>query len=321
MTSLRNFFILLMAANCIGSAAASDFPARTVKIILPYAAGGGADGLTRALANKMAARWRQAVVVENRPGAGATLGTAVAAQAPADGYTLLMTAGTMTVSPAIYPKLPYDVTRDLVPITLIANSPFVLTARADLGVNSVDELIALARSKPGQLNYGSPGTGTLAHLTGELLKSTTGIDVVHVPYKGGVPAIADLLSGRIDYLFDTPAAVLAHVKAGKFKAIAVTTSNRTPVMPNVPTIAEAGLKDFDVRLWFGLLAPLNTPESVIREVREAAIAALADEEIAKTLAVQGLVPQSSTLAEFGRLIKFELPVWAAIAKRANVKVE
>ena len=318
---LCKLLLLSFAAAGMGGAVGADYPVRPVKIVLPYAAGGGADGLTRLLATRMAARWKQAVVVENRPGAGATLGTAMAAQSPPDGYTLLMTAGTMTVSPAMYPKLPYDVVKDFAPITLIANSPFVLTTRADLGVNSVEELLAMARAKPGKLNYGSPGVGTLSHLTGELLKFQTGVDMVHVPYKGGVPAIADMLAGRVDFLFDTPAAVLPHVTSGKFKAIAVTTSDRTPVLPNVPTIAESGVKGFDVRLWFGLLAPANTPEAVIKEVRDAALAALAEDEMARNLALQGLVAQSSTPAAFEQLIKSELSVWAPIVKRANIKSE
>ncbi len=319
MKLLRHLLLASAAMGMALGASAADYPVKAVKIMLPYAAGGGADGLTRALANRMSARWKQPVVVENRPGAGATLGTAVAAQSAPDGYMLLMTAGTLTVSPAMYPKLPYDVVKDFAPITLVANSPFVLATRGDLGVNTVDELIALARSKPGKLNYGSPGVGTLSHLTGELLKHLTGMDVVHVPFKGGVPAIADMLAGRIDFLFDTPAAVLPHVNSGKFKAVAVTTSDRTSVLPNVPTIAESGQKGFDVRLWFGLLAPAGTPDSVIKEVREATIAALADEDIARSLAAQGLVSQTSTPAAFGQVIKNELSVWAPIVKTANIK--
>lgn len=321
MKALGKLLLLCLASAFVGGAAAADYPVKPVKIILPYAAGGGADGLTRALAQKMSARWKQPVVVDNKPGAGATLGTALAAQAAPDGYTLLITAGTMTVSPAIYAKLPYDVVKDFTPITLISNSPFVLTTRGDLGVNSLNELVALARSKPGKLNYGTPGVGTLSHLTAELMKHLTGTDIAHVPYKGGVPAIADMLAGRVDFLFDTPAALLPYINSGKFKALAVTTPERSPVMPNTPTMAEAGLRGFDVRLWFAILGPANTPEPVVKEVRNAIIAALKEDDIMRTLAVQGFVPLTSTPTELDQLIKSELSVWAPIVKLANIKAE
>ncbi len=205
---------------------AQSYPARPVRIILPYAAGGGADALTRVVAQALGDYWKQSVLVDNRPGAGATIGTDMVAKSAPDGYTLLMTAATMAVSPAAYAKLPYDVLRDFAPITLLAQSPYVLAVNAKVPAQSFAELLRLARSAPGKLNYGSPGNGTLSHLTFELLRSRTGIQAAVIAYKGSNPALVDALSGQVDFILDTPAAVMPHVKSQQLRALAVTSARR-----------------------------------------------------------------------------------------------
>lgn len=314
----------LLAASLIaicGIASAAGYPNRPVKIIVPYSAGGGTDGVARLLAIKLGARWGQSVIVDNKPGAGSTLGTTAAVQSPPDGYTLLLTGNTLTVSAATYRKLPYDALRDLVPITLVSDSAFMVAVPGSLGVTTLGELIALARKQPGKLNYASSGSGTMAHLCGELLQQATGIDVVHVPFKGSSPALNATIAGQVEFLFQVPPSVMPHLGTGKLKALAVTSPARLAAFSDVPTIAESGVKGFDVTIWFGLMAPKGTPEPVLREVREAVTAVLADEEVRKRLASEGMDPKTSSSAEFTSLIKAELPKWAAVVKKANLKPE
>lgn len=320
---MRRVAQFLLAALCLAAAApaVAEYPDRAVRIVLPYAAGGGADALTRILAQKLTARTGQSVIVDNRPGAGATIGTDIVAKSAPDGYTLLMTAGTIAVSPSAYPKLPYNVVKDFVPITTVAQSPFVLVLRRDLGIESLPQLLARARAEPGKLNFGSAGNGTMAHLSVELLKTSAGIDVTHVPYKGSNPALNDLLGGQVDAVFDTPAAVMPHVKAEKLKALAVTTSKRTASAPGVPTMIEAGLPGYDVSVWFGLMAPAGTSPHILQKIHADTAASLASPDVVERLDALGLEVTTMEPDAFAALLRADLAKWAEVIKKAGISFE
>ena len=313
--------VALLVLGMAGVAMAQSYPAKPVRIILPYAAGGGADTLTRVVAQSLGDLWKQSVVADNRPGAGATIGTDMVAKAAPDGYTLLMTAGTMAVSPAAYAKLPYDVLKDFAPITLLAQTPYVLAVNARVPVQNFAELLALARSAPGKLNYGSPGNGTLSHLTYELLRSRAGIHSTVIAYKGSNPALIDVLGGQVDFVLDTPAAVLQHVRSQKLRALGVTTAKRAPIMPGVPTIGESGVNDFEVSVWFGLMAPTGTPAEIVRKVHADVVTVLALPAVAERLKTEGMEPVTMLPAEFATYLRSEVSKWAALVKQANIKFE
>jgi tripartite-type tricarboxylate transporter receptor subunit TctC len=320
---LRLLRRLLPVALLLGAAgpAFAQFPNKTVRIILPYAAGGGADQLTRALGQGLGDLWKQPVVTDNRPGAGATIGTEMVAKATPDGYTLLVTAATMAVSPAAYPKLPYDVLRDFAPVTLLAESPYVLAVNASLPASSVADLLKLSRSSPQRLNFGSPGNGTLSHLAFELLRSRTGLQATVVAYKGSNPALLDALAGQVDFILDTPAAVGQNVKAQKLRALAVTSARRAPGMPGVPTIAESGVAGYDVSVWFGLLAPAGTPPDVLQKIRADVVKVLASPAVAERLQAAGLDVTTSTPAEFANLLRTDIAKWSELVKQSNIKFD
>lgn len=320
---LRTIARTLVAALAVSGAGAAlaQYPAKPVRIILPYAAGGGGDQLTRALAQSLNDLWKQPVVVENRPGAGATIGTDAVAKAAADGYTLLVTANTIAVSPAAYPKLPYDVVRDLAPITLLAHTPYVLAVNPRVAATKLDEFLRLARADPGKLNYASPGNGTLSHLTYELMRSRTGVQATTVTYKGSNPALLDALSGHVDFIFDTPAAVGQHVRTQKLRAVAVTTLRRAASMPDVPTMAEAGLPGFDVSVWFGLMAPAGTPADIVQKIAADTHQALATPALAARLGAIGMEVITSSPADLGDLLRRDVAKWGDVVKQANIKFE
>ena len=313
--------VALLVLGMAGVAMAQSYPAKPVRIILPYAAGGGADTLTRVVAQSLGDLWKQSVVADNRPGAGATIGTDMVAKAAPDGYTLLMTAGTMAVSPVAYAKLPYDVLKDFAPITLLAQTPYVLAVNARVPVQNFAELLALARSAPGKLNYGSPGNGTLSHLTYELLRSRAGIHSTVIAYKGSNPALIDVLGGQVDFVLDTPAAVMQHVRSQKLRALGVTTAKRAPIMPGVPTIGESGVNDFEVSVWFGLMAPTGTPAEIVRKVHADVVTVLALPAVAERLKTEGMEPVTMLPAEFATYLRSEVSKWAALVKQANIKFE
>ena len=301
-------------------ARAQAWPGRPVRIVLPYAAGGGADILTRVVAQALSDLWKQPVVADNKPGAGATIGTDIVAKAAPDGYTLLMTAGTMAVSPAAYARLPYDVLKDFAPISLLAQSPYVLAVNPKVPAQTFAELLALSRSAPGRLNYGSPGNGTLSHLTFELLRARTGIQATLVAYKGSNPALIDVLSGQVDFVLDTPAAVMQHVQAQKLRALGVNTAQRVKSMPGVPALAEIGA-DVDVPIWFGLMAPAATPPEVVRKIHADVVAVLASPAVADRLNKEGLEPVTMQPAEFSSYLRSEVGKWGAIVRQANIRFE
>jgi tripartite-type tricarboxylate transporter receptor subunit TctC len=314
----------LLGATCLAAAtaAAQSYPAKPLRIIVPVAAGGATDILTRAVAQRLASVWQQQVLVDNRPGGGSNVGFDVAAKAPADGYTLLMAQPAFTVNVSLYKKLPYDPLRDFAPIILTAWGANVLVVHPSVPVRTLKEFIALAKSRPGQLSYGSAGNGTTPHLSGELLKSMTGIQMTHIPYRGAGASIVDLMGGHVDLAFVSLSSVVPLVKAGKLRAIAITSGKRSALMPALPTFIESGLPGFEVTGWFGLVAPTGTPREVVDRVHDTVANALAHADVLQTLTAVGLEPAApNTPEQFGQFLKAEIEKWAKVVKVSGAKAE
>ncbi|MDQ2916487.1 MAG: tripartite tricarboxylate transporter substrate binding protein [Pseudomonadota bacterium] len=302
--------------------AAQPFPTKAVKLIVPFPAGGPLDATGRAIAQKLTEAWGQSVIVENKPGAGGNIGADLVAKSPPDGYTVVMGAlSTHAVNPSLYPKMPYDAQKDFAPITLVAITPNVLVVNPSLPVHSVKELIAYAKAHPGKLSFGSGSIGSAGHLAGELFNVDAGVDMVHVPYKGAAPAMQALLAGDTQLMFDNLASATAQVKAGKLRALAVTTAQRSKLAPDLPTMAEAGLPGFDISTWFGLLAPAGTPPDVIAKWNADVTKILSAPEMRDRLAAQGAEAAPDTPAEFARFIASELTKYARIVKTSGAKVD
>ncbi len=311
-----------------GSQAQSGgWPNKPVRIVVPFAPGGTTDILARAVAPELSKAFGQQFVVDNRAGAGGNVGADIVAKSPGDGYTLLMgTVGTHGINKALYAKLPYDPQKDFAPITLVAGVPNVMVMNADkakaLGINSVADFIKYARANPGKLNMASSGNGTSIHLAGELFKSMTGIFMTHIPYRGSGPALMDMVAGNMDVMFDNLPSSMAQIKAGKLKALAVTSAQRSAAMPEIPTIEEAGnLKGFEASSWFGLLAPAGTPAEVVNRIQQETAKALNSPAIKEKLLAQGAIPSGNTPAEFTRLIDAEHRKWAKVVKDSGAKVD
>jgi tripartite-type tricarboxylate transporter receptor subunit TctC len=314
-----------LAALAIVPAAAQSpaaYPSRPVKLVIPFPPGGPLDIVGRAIAQKLTEAWGQSVVVDNRPGAGGNIGADIVAKAPPDGYTILMGAlSTHAVNPSLYARMPYDAVKDFAPITLVAITPNVLVVNAALPVNSAKEFIAYAKANSGKLAFGSGSNGSAGHLAGELFKVDMGIDVIHVPYKGGAPATQALLAGDTQFMFDNLANAMPQVKAGKLKALAVTTAQRSKLAPELPTMAEAGLAGFDISTWFGLFAPAGTPSAVIAKWNAEVTKILNTPEMRERLVAQGAEPAPTTPEEFAAFIGREIPKYARIVKASGAKVD
>jgi tripartite-type tricarboxylate transporter receptor subunit TctC len=304
-----------------GSAAAQQYPAKPVTIVVPFAPGGGSDNIARVIATKLSENFGKQFIVENRAGAGTNIGNEAAAKAAPNGYTLLLGQVTLGINPSLYPKLGYDVQRDLVPVGMVATSPTVLVVNPSLPAKNLQELIALAKAKPGTLNFGSGGNGTSVHLAGELFKSIAGTDIVHVAYKGSSPAVTDLMGGQIQMMFDTAPSATPHIKAGRLRAIAVTGDKRLPELPNVPTFAESGLKGFDATAWYGIMAPANTPKDVIANLNAAVNKVLADPGVRKRLQEMGAEPAGGTPEQLGDYLRQELAKWGKVIRDAKIKLD
>ena len=320
------FRAMLAIAACalagVAPAHAESYPTKPIKLVIPYAVGGSTDQTGRLLAKSLSERLGQPIVVENRAGAGGTVGHDFVAKAPADGYTLLFSAaGPLTVTPHTYAKLSYDPIKSFEPISLVATQPLLLVVKPELKVNSVDELIALAKSKPGKLSYGSFGNGSAAHLAGEYFKTLTGVDMVHVPYKGSGPALVDLVAGQIDLMFDVFSTAAPLVKGGKLRAIAITSSERSPQFPQVPTMQQAGVAGFEAGTWFGVLAPAGTPKPIIDKLSTEVNAALGEKELRDTLAAQGANVRGGTPEQFRTYFLAEYDKWGKIVKSAGVTAD
>ncbi|WP_345248491.1 tripartite tricarboxylate transporter substrate binding protein [Pigmentiphaga soli] len=324
--ALRAACLCLPAAGLSGAAgaagAAGAYPDRPVRIVVPFAAGGPADILGRLVAAGLADRLHGTFVVENKAGGGGNIGTAQVARADADGYTLVIGyIGPFGINPSLYKKQSFDPVKDFAPVSLLATSPLVLVTRPGLGAGSVAELVKLARSRSMALTYGSGGVGSANHLAGELFKTATGVDLVHVPYQGIAPATTDLLGGQVDLMFNGISSVLQYVKAGKLPALAVTTAARVDSLPDVPTMEEAGVKPFDVSAWFGLLAPRGTPPAVLASLEAAVRDTMNSPEASARLAATGMQRRLMPQAEFGRFIESEVKLWSGVVRASGASAD
>ena len=312
--------VILVASLPVGSASAQTYPSKPINLIVPAAPGSAVDVRGRWIAEGLTRVLGQPMVVDNRSGAGGTIGTGAAAKSAPDGYTLVLVhLGTLALAPYVYPGLKYDPIADLVPITRLSVNPLMLAASQSIPVSSVAELLRLAREKPGQLNYGSAGTGTPPHLAGELFKSMAGIDVAHVPYKGGGPALTDLVAGRLTYTFDSLAVQLPQVSAGRIKALAVTGARRLASLPDVPTLAESGVPGYDYLSWMGISAPAKTPKEIVARLSQEISKFLATSEARAWLAGQGAEPGGESPAEFAAYIRAEHAKWGPIVRKLGIK--
>jgi tripartite-type tricarboxylate transporter receptor subunit TctC len=297
------------------------YPTKAIRIVVPFPAGGTSDILSRAVGQKLTEEWKQPVIVDNRPGAGANIGAEIVVKSPPDGYTLLAASTIHTINPSLYRKLAYDPVKDFTPITLIAATSQVLAVHPSLPVKTVKELVAYAKKRPGEINYSSAGSGSQPHLTAELFKSRTGINIVHVPYKGAPPAMTDLLAGHVALSFATSPSAVPHVKAGKLRALAVSTAKRISALPDVPTIAEAGVPGFEASGANGLVGPAGMPGPVVEKLNAAVVRIVKEPAMSKFLSEQGADPFTTTPAEYAAYIKSEVAKWAKAVKDSGARVD
>jgi len=312
----------LALAASLSPALAQNYPTKTIRMIVPFPPGGTTDILARVAGQKITEAFGQQVIIDNRPGAGGNIGTELVAKAAPDGYTLLTDPGsTLTINPSLFAKLSYDVLKDFAPVTIIAAVPNLLVVHPSLPVKSVKELITLAKARPGQLNYASTGAGQSTHLSMELFKTMAGINVVHIPYKGSSPALVDLLGGQVSLMFDNMPSSLPHVKAGKLRALAVSTLKRSPAMPQLPTVAESGLPGFEVSVWFGVLAPAGTPREIVNKLNGAIVRSLQSPDVHERLAGQGAEPIGNTPEQFTAQMQRDLVKWAKVVRDSGAKLD
>ena len=314
--------LLALAAACFAVAVgAQPYPNRPVKMIVPFAPGGATDIIARTVAQKLADRLGQSVVVENKPGAGTTVGNAEVAKARPDGYTLLFAPTPFVISQVVYPTLPYDPKKDFAPVSLLATSPFILVVNQSVASANLAELVAQAKSKPGSLTFCSAGNGTVPHLAGELFKLRAGVDIVHVPYKGGGPAIVDLVGGQVNMMFATPIEVAQHVQSGKLRVLGATSLKRLAAFPDVPTLAESGYPGFEVASFFGVLAPAGTPPEIVDKLATELAAVMDLPEVRERFAAQSADANVQGPEAFARFLDTERDKWADIVKRSGAKVD
>jgi tripartite-type tricarboxylate transporter receptor subunit TctC len=314
--------LALVLANAATGVKAQDYPTRPIRLIVPFAAGGAADATARILGKKVGEALGQTFVIENRGGSNGGIGTEVVKNAEPDGYTLLLgQSGPISINPGIYSKLSYDPEKDLVPICMTTAYPYVLVVNPSLGVKTVADLVALAKSKPGALNYGTTGVGSSNHLVTELFADKAGIKVTHIPYRGTSLAVADLIAGQVQLVFADPVSALGHVKAGTLIALAVTSKERSPVAPDVPTIAESGYPGFDALAWHGIMAPAGTPPAIVKRLNTEIVKALKEPDTEKLIQAQAIQIVASTPDEFAAFIKKDVLLWRDVAKQAHIQIQ
>ena len=315
--------VTMLGVTSAASAAqgAAPYPSKPVRLLVPFAPGGGTDITARSIAQTLSERLGQQFVADNRPGANGTIAVDIITKALPDGHTLSMISSSHSVNASLIKGLPYDLTRDVQPITQATTQPYALVVHPSVQAKSVKELIALAKAKPGQLNYGSSGTGGLSHLSGALLSQLAQIDIVHVPYKGGNPAMIDVIAGQIQMLYSTILQSQPHIKAGKLRPLAVTTARRSRAAPELPTMQEAGVKGYEVAGWYGMIAPLRTPQPIVARLNKEIVEILRLPEVASRLAADGSEPVGSTPQQFGEHIRTEVAKWAKLTKQMNIRMD
>jgi tripartite-type tricarboxylate transporter receptor subunit TctC len=322
---MKNRLLSLASAALIataGGALAQSYPAKPVRMIVPFPAGGATDIVARLIAQKLTESWRVQVLVDNRGGAGGTIGSDLAAKSPPDGYTILMaTSSTHAIAPSLYTKLAYDPVRDFAPVTLVASATILLAVHPSLPTRNVKDLIALARKRPDALSFASSGNGGISHLIGEHFKSVAGIRMLHVPYKGDTPALIDLVSGQVQLMFGTAVSFLPYVKSGRLNALAVTNPKRSPIVPNVPTVAESGLPGFEALQWFGIFAPAGTPKDVVAKLNADIVKATRLPDVRERMTTLGADVVGNTPAEFAAFQKADTAKWAKVVKASGAKID
>jgi tripartite-type tricarboxylate transporter receptor subunit TctC len=314
--------LVMLVSPCMQSLLAQDYPQKTIRLIVPYPPGGTADMLARTLGQEMAETLGQQIIIDNRPGAGGNIGADLAAKAAPDGYTILMgTVATHAINPNLYSQMPYDAAKDFAPIVLVATLPNLLVVNPSLPARNVKELIALAKAKPGELAFASAGNGTSQHLSGELFKKMTGVDMIHIPYKGSAPAVTDLVGGQVHLMFDNIPSSLPQVRAGKLRALAVTGPRRSPVLPDLPTLSEAGLPGFSITSWFALFAPAGTPAKILIRLNKEAGKAIASKELRQQWMAQGIESAGGSAEQLAAFRRIEAPRWEKIIADSGARVE
>ncbi len=322
MNALRLIAIILaLALTAAAPAPAQNYPVKAIRIVVPFPAGGTSDILSRAVGQKLTEEWKQQIIIDNRPGAGANIGAEIAAKSPPDGYTLFAISTIHCINPSLYSKLNYDPIRDFAPLTLIAETSQVLAVHPSLPVKTVKQFIAYAKMRPGQLNYSSAGNGSQPHLTAEMFKTQTGIEYVHVPYKGAPPAMVDLLAGQVALTFATAPSAVPHVKSGKIRALGVSTVKRISALPDVPTIAEAGVPGFEASGSNGLVVPAGTPPAIVERLSATIVRIVNEPAMRKYLSEQDAEPRTMAPAEYGDYLKSEVAKWAKVVKASGAKID
>ena len=321
MHRLSRAILLAVLASFCANAAAQVYPNRPIRVLLGFPPGGGGEILVRAIGQKLTERWGQPIVIDNRPGAGSNIAAGELVKSPADGYTLLYMPAALAVNPWLYPKVPYDLAKDFTPVTLLASFPLVLVVHPAVAASSVAELIALARAKPGALNFASIGNASPPHLAGATFGMQAGVNVVHVPYKGGGPAQAAILAGEVQFMFDTAVSAMPNIKANRTRALAVSTRARSPLFPSLPSMAEAGLKDFDLDGWAGLVGPAGMPAEIAQRLQQEIAHVLRAPDMVERMVALGADARGSTPEDFRRFIAAEAEKWQRIVKASGAKID
>ena len=318
---LSGALVCLCGVSTAGLAHAQSWPTKPIKLIVPYPPGGGTDVMARIVQEPLAKELGQQVIIDNRGGAGGSIGSALAAQSPSDGYTVLFTLSSHTINPAIYTKLPFDTEKDFSSVVTVASLPQILVANPNFPAKTVKEVIEMAKAKPGSISYASVGNGSPGHLAGAMMATDAGVDMTHIPYRGGGPAVTDVIAGQVPLLWVSIPAAAQFVKAGKLRALAVSTVKRSAVFPDVPTMVESGFKGFEVDSWYAMFVPAKTPQTIIDRLNKATVNVLAQPEVKEKLLGQGAEAVGDTPAQLSGVVKKEIAKWKQVVKSANIKVD